>query len=99
MSKLHSITPVDTLVQCEGHIVSDMAGEKVMLSVQKGKYYNLGTLGGEIWDMLITPVKAEHIIRSILSAYEVESSECEEDILLFLSDLEHEGLIRHVKRL
>ena len=28
--------------QVEGQIVSDMGGEKVMLSIPNGKYYNLG---------------------------------------------------------
>lgn len=30
------------IVQVEGNIVSDMDGEKVMLSIKNGKYYNLG---------------------------------------------------------
>lgn len=34
------------IVQSEGNIVSDMDGEKVMLSIKNGKYYNLGKIGG-----------------------------------------------------
>ena len=34
----------------KGNIVSDMGGEKVMLSIENGKYYNLGEMGGEIWE-------------------------------------------------
>lgn len=40
------------LVQREGNIASDMDGEKVMLNVKNGKYYNLGEVGGEIWSAL-----------------------------------------------
>ena len=29
-----------------------MGGEKVMLSVKNGKYYNLGEIGGEIWELI-----------------------------------------------
>jgi len=32
----------------EGNIVSNMDGEKVMLSIKNGKYYNLGEIGGFI---------------------------------------------------
>ena len=39
------------IVQSEENIVSDMDGEKVMLNVRKGKYYNLGETG-EIWDLI-----------------------------------------------
>ena len=40
----------DEVSQREGNIVSDMGGEKVMLSINNGKYYNLGEMGGEIWE-------------------------------------------------
>lgn len=36
------------IVQSEENIVSDMDGEKVMLNVRKGKYYNLGETGGNL---------------------------------------------------
>ena len=39
-------------MQVKGNIVSDMGGEKVMLSVNKGKYYNLGEIGGDIWELI-----------------------------------------------
>ena len=28
-----------------------MDGEKVMLSINNGKYYNLGEIGGDIWEL------------------------------------------------
>ena len=37
--------------QVKGNIVSDMDGEKVMLSVDNGKYYNFGEIGGRIWEL------------------------------------------------
>ena len=47
--------------QQPGNIVSDMDGEKVMLSIQSGKYYNLGTLGGEIWELMKEPISFETV--------------------------------------
>ena len=45
------------VTQGKGNIVSDMGGEKVMLSIENGKYYNLGEMGGEIWDLIQEQLK------------------------------------------
>ena len=46
MIKTKKISCNHLVVQSPGNIVSDMDGEKVMLSVHNGKYYNLGEIGG-----------------------------------------------------
>ncbi|MDQ0194100.1 lasso peptide biosynthesis PqqD family chaperone [Paenibacillus wynnii] len=94
MSKVSTLSVNDVLVQCEGNIVSDMDGEKVMLSIEKGKYYNLGEVGGAIWETLSTPLSVKDIIYKIQTAYEVEADICEQDVIPFLQHLIEEELIR-----
>ena len=74
-----SKTAVSTkwISQKEGNIVSDMDGERVMLSIENGKYYNLGDLGGEIWDLIEKPISMQQLIERLLEQYEVEKSVCE----------------------
>lgn len=49
--------------QVEGNIVSDMDGEKVILCIQNGKYYNLGQVGGDIWSLIQEqPVSIQQIV-------------------------------------
>ena len=79
--------------QKSGNIVSDMDGEKVMLSIQSGKYYNLGELGGEIWELMKEPISIETIVATLLARYDVEQTECEEQVAAFLNQLLEEGLI------
>ena len=79
--------------QCEGNIVSNMGEEKVMLSVQNGKYYNLGEIGGEIWDLIESPKSVNEVISSLLNVYDVTQAECEEQVLSFLEHLFNEKLI------
>mgnify|MGYP000950733417 CR=1 FL=1 len=86
--------PNETFVQSEGHLVSDMDGEKVMLSVQKGKYYNLGEVGGRIWELLASPITLERLVNQLLEQYEVEPELCREQVCSFLGNLLNEGLIR-----
>ncbi|AHV95794.1 lasso peptide biosynthesis PqqD family chaperone [Paenibacillus sp. 7124] len=95
MIKQTKILSIDTvLVQCEGNIVSDMDGEKVMLSVQQGKYYNLGQVGGDIWSIISTPRSVQEIIIALQQIYEIDADICEQDVIPFLQHLLTEDLIR-----
>ncbi len=80
-------------VQGKGNIVSDMGGEKVMLNISKGKYYNLGEIGGEIWELIKKPTQILVIINTLTVSYLVEPNACEEHVLLFLEQLLVEGLV------
>lgn len=82
-----------TVQQGTGNIVSDMGGEKVMLSIQNGKYYNLGELGGEIWEKIKEETTIEVLVNSLLEEYEVEKDVCEKQVISFLETLSEEGLI------
>ncbi|PER28653.1 PqqD family protein [Bacillus cereus] len=82
------------VVQSEGNIVSDMDGEKVMFNVQKGNYYNLGEIGGEIWELIEKPIKINQLVTMLVSNYEIERKDCEEQVLSFLECLFQEDLIQ-----
>lgn len=80
--------------QSPGNIVSDMDGEKVMLSVQKGKYYNLGQLGGEIWDLMKEPITIHDLVTTLQSQYDVAQTECEKQVTDFINQLLEQGLVK-----
>ncbi|MDN4526743.1 lasso peptide biosynthesis PqqD family chaperone [Fictibacillus fluitans] len=82
------------VVQASGNIVSDMGGEKVMLSINNGKYYNLGAIGGVIWEKIKTPVTVNNLIRDMLSEYQIDEDQCKEEILTFLEQLHIEQLVQ-----
>ncbi len=79
--------------QVKGNIVTNMGDEKVMLSVTTGKYYNLGEIGGVIWDLIETKIEVNQLISTLLSIYEVDQAVCEEHVISFLEPLLEEGLI------
>ncbi|KKI91421.1 metallophosphoesterase [Bacillus sp. SA1-12] len=93
MSKTLQISSASIVCQKEGNIVSDMDGEKVMLNIANGKYYNLGEMGGEIWDLIQSPITLNQLVHTLLEQYEVEKEECEEQVLSFLKKLYEEDLI------
>lgn len=94
MIKNQRVTKNHLYSQSPGNIVSDMDGEKVMLSVHKGKYYNLGELGGEIWDLMKEPVTLHELVTTLQSQYDVEQTECEEQVTDFINQLLEQGLVK-----
>ncbi|CAM3645495.1 lasso peptide biosynthesis PqqD family chaperone [Cohnella lubricantis] len=90
------LTIARQVVQAEGNIASGMGEDKVMLNVQRGKYYNLGPVGGAIWDRIREPIAIDQLVGSLLAVYKVDPTECEEQVLEFLEKLLEEGLIRTV---
>lgn len=98
MLKTEKVSLNSRIVQSDGNVVSDMDGEKVMLNISKGKYYNLGEIGGAIWGLMNTPVEVSKIITTLLSEYEIEMVQCEEQVLSFVRSLHEEGLIQIITK-
>ncbi|MFJ7974850.1 lasso peptide biosynthesis PqqD family chaperone [Peribacillus sp. NPDC096379] len=94
MLKTKELAHNHLISQLEGNIVSDMDGETVMLSVHNGKYYNLGAIGGVIWELIKDSISIEELITTLQSQYDVEQTECEEQVHSFLDQLLEEGLIK-----
>lgn len=94
MIKNYSISKDHLVSQKEGNFVSDMDGEKVMLSIHNGKYYNLGEIGGEIWERITQPIPVKELITILIDRYDVVESECEEQVMSFLNLLYKEGLMQ-----
>jgi hypothetical protein len=74
-------------------VAADMDGDTVMMSVEAGKYYNLGTTGGMIWKMLESPISVATLITKLLEKYEVTREQCETEVLSFLNEVQKEGLL------
>ena len=83
-----------TVEQTPGQIVSDMNGEKVMLSVANSRYYNLGVIGGDIWEIIKDPITIEKVVNKLLEKYDVTQEECQNQVQSYLLTLKKEGLIK-----
>jgi len=99
MIKSGNISLGHSVVQTKGNLVSNMGGEKVMLSVKNGKYYNLGEIGGAIWELIEEETSVNQLVTKLLSNFNVTQNECEEQVVSFLELLLEEGLIEINERL
>jgi hypothetical protein len=85
---------LQTIISAKKEIVAaDMDGDTVMMSIEAGKYYNLGKMGGVIWGMMAEPVSVETVVAKLLEQYEVMREQCEREVLSFLSEMNREGLL------
>lgn len=84
----------DTIVaQATGLVAADMDGEKVMLNIEKGKYFSLNGIGGRIWELLEKPLAVREVVAALLKEYDVEEKTCQHHVQAFLSNLYAQGLI------
>ncbi|MDT0121895.1 lasso peptide biosynthesis PqqD family chaperone [Paenibacillus sp. RRE4] len=91
-----AITPIDSndvVIRKEGNLVSDMGGEKVMMSISSGKYYNLGSTGGRIWELIVEEKTLNELIETLATEYDIQAEQCRDQVVAFLEHLSREGLI------
>lgn len=77
----------------EGLMTADMNGSAVMMDVVTGKYYNLGAVGGRIWELLEEPMTLAALVQKLTAEYDVSAKQCRTDILPFLNTLLERGLL------
>ena len=89
----------ETIIRRSRDIVSsDIDGEAVMMSIEKGKYYGMDPIASRIWELTGKPISIEEMIGILTQEYDVTQADCEKDVLAFLSDLLSEKLVEIVSR-
>ena len=76
-----------TIVMKKKLNVTDLAGEKVMVDFESGKYFLIKGVGNDIWDMLKEETTPARIIENLLSEYDVTPEECETSVMAFLQKM------------
>lgn len=67
--------------------VTELAGEKVMIDFETGKYFMIKGVGNDIWDMIQKPVLVGEIVDRLLAEYDVTEEECYASVCTFLEKL------------
>lgn len=74
--------------------VTDLAGEKVMIDFETGKYFLLKGVANDIWDNLKSGITIKEICEKLLTEYEVDRQTCEENVKSFLEKMAQYQFIR-----
>lgn len=83
----------DSVIKVKDINVTDLAGEKVMIDFDTGKYYMVKGAGNAIWDMLQEETTPAVIIDRLLKEYAVSADECEASVMKFLGRMQELGFI------
>lgn len=88
--------PIDlTSTVCRGRkpVQADVAGEVVLMSLERSRCYGLGKMGSEIWQRLASPIRVGDLIEELRLRYDAPPGVIEREVPELLGKLEEEGLI------
>jgi len=72
----------------------DLTDEAVVLSLKDGVYYGLNDVGARIWELIQTPRIVSSICSVLEEEYEVDSQQCQEEVLALLTQLQEWELLK-----
>ena len=75
-------------------IATDMDGETVMMSIERGEYFGLGSLGGRVWELLAQPMTLDQLTDAVCAEFDVDATTCLADLPRFLDDLLANGIVK-----
>ncbi len=74
-------------------LATELDGELVLMSIEKGNYYGVATTARSIWACLEQAKTLEALLDQLAGQYECPAGQMRADVLEFLEQLQREGLI------
>jgi len=76
---------------------SKIDDEVILMSIAADSYFGLDSVGSRIWEILSQEaVSVDGLIAILMEEYEVEESECREDVVHFIENMSSRKLIIEV---
>ncbi len=82
-----------TVVASTNQVSSDLAGETVLLNLTTAQYHGFTGVGARVWELIQSARPVREVCATIASEYEVETAQCDADVLAFLTQCEERGLL------
>ena len=87
------LSPNATLVRQPDLVATDMDGETVMMSIERGEYFGLNSVGSRVWELLARPTSLDELVARICAEFRVDEATCRSDLHTFAEDLLKNGLV------
>jgi Coenzyme PQQ synthesis protein D (PqqD) len=91
---MKKLTPGSIVCHMPSPVAADVAGETVLMSLERSRCYGLGDIGSDIWSKLSSPVRVDDLVAELNTRYEAPPGVIERDVLHLLTKLAEEGLIK-----
>ena len=88
------VSLASTVCHTPNPVAADVAGETVLMSLERSRCYGLGGIGSEIWSKLASPVRVADLVDDFNGRYQAPPGVIERDVVQLLSQLAEEGLIK-----
>ena len=73
-------------------LFQELDGEGVILDLNSSSYFGVDGVGARLWHLLQEDPRLGPILQQLLSEYEVERTELEQDVARFIGELSEAGL-------
>lgn len=93
---MENLTLNSKIIRSEDFITSTVENDLVMMSLEKGAYYSLDTIGSHIWERIAQPITVAALCQNLTDEFDVETEQCQADVLAFLNELLTEGMVHVV---
>ena len=75
------------------HLVADLDGDLIIMSMETGTYYGLDAVGANVWKLLARPHRLDDVVAHVLDRFDVDAETAERDLTVLLNEMRSEGLI------
>jgi hypothetical protein len=88
-----ALTPNSTIVRSPDSLTGDIDLEMVVLSVERGEYYQLNEVASRIWALAESPITMAALVDRLVEEFEVTRDACEAQVFDFVQRLRSERLV------
>ena len=74
-------------------LVSQLAGETVLMNTVTGDYFGINVVGTKIWNLLAASATITSLVESLVASYDISPDQCENEVNIFLKNLESRKLV------
>jgi Coenzyme PQQ synthesis protein D (PqqD) len=87
------IEPRTVVKQSKHQVFCNLDDEVAILNLKSTLYFGLDEVGAYIWQALSEPRAVNELCKGVLDQFDVEETRCNSDVIKFLTELDHAGLI------
>ncbi len=91
--KSQRLTLASVVARGAGQVSAEVDGETLPMSIERGKYYGMDSVGSYIWALLEQPRSVGAICDALTGSFEVERERLEVDVIAFLGTLLAKDLV------
>ena len=79
--------------QVSTDLSSDTSDSIVILNLKDGVYYELEKVAARVWKLIQQPCSIQSILETLIDEYEVDTQQCETDLMALIEDLSKKDLV------